>query len=296
MDIRAATSMAAGPWIALAIVLGLASLVLAGLAVALFGRSRRVSVGPVEDTQDDLPGFLDMPPGTPAAGSAAPGGLVALAAPPSPPPAAPERSRRPHAVIAAGAAVLVAAAAVLVAVWAPSASSASSARHPHHADRQPASDSRPARDVQARMTFAGVVLEERAVGVTVTYPEVEFTRNSDGGVAQLTLPTWNCMTAEAPDDPADAGCVRGRTEYAELSSPELETSRADGTLRFSGDFATSTHPTGSAPETTDRVYAIAVEVTPEEALRGRRWTHATGVLELADRRAESVDGEMRAHG
>ena len=292
MDIRAATSTAVGPWIALSIVLGLAALLLAGLAVALFDRSRRAPLVSAEEGQDDLPGFLEAPPGTPSAGSATSGGFVALAAPPAPPPPAPEPSRRPLAVIAAGAAVLVAAAAVLVAVWAPS----SSADRPHRADRHPASPSRPARDAQARMTFTGVVLEERAVGVTVTYPEVEVTRNSDGAVARLTLPTWNCMAAEAPDDPADAGCVRGRTEYAELSGPDLELSRADGTVRFSGDFATSTHPTGSAPEATGRTYAIAVEMTPDAALRSGRWTHATGVLELADRRAESIVGEMRAHG
>jgi hypothetical protein len=287
MDIRAATSTAAGPWIALAVVLGLAALLLAGLALALLGRSRRASAGPVDDPQDDLPGFLEAPPGTPAAGPVAAGGFVALAAPPATPPPAPEPSRRPYAVIAAGAAVLVAAAAVLVVVWAPS-----SGERPHRAHRHPASEARPMRAVEARMTFNGVVLEERAVGVTVTYPEVHLTDAS----AEFTLPTWNCLTADAPEDPVDAGCVRGRTEYAELSAPDLEMSRRDGTLRVSGDFPTSTRPAGSAPEPTGRVYAISVEITPEHAPRQGRWTHATGVLDLADRQAESIDGEMRGHG
>ena len=142
------------------------------------------------------------------------------------------------------------------------------------------------------MTFAGLVLEERAVGVTVTYPEVHVT--ADG--AELTLPTWNCLTADAPSDPADAGCVRSRTEYAELGVPDLDASRRHGTLRFSGNFATSTRPAGGVPEPTGRVYAVTVEVTPDRALRGGRWTHATGVLELADREVGSVDGEMRGHG
>src|SRR5215213_3523742 len=113
------TGMDIRPWIALVVVLGLAALLLAGLAVSLVGRSRRPTAPAEDAAQDDLPGFLESPPGMSAATPTAGGSFVALAAPPAPPPPAPEPSPsgRSHALIAAGAAVLVAVAAVLIAVW-----------------------------------------------------------------------------------------------------------------------------------------------------------------------------------
>jgi hypothetical protein len=144
------------------------------------------------------------------------------------------------------------------------------------------------------MSFSGLVLEQRAVGVTATYPEVELTEDRDGPVARLMLPTWNCLSAEAPDEPEAAGCVPSRTEYAELRPPELEVARNDAGLHFGGHFPTSTRPTGSPPEPTGRTYPVEFRVTVDGNLCLRRRSAAAGVLVLGEREAVSVEGEVRA--
>lgn len=143
------------------------------------------------------------------------------------------------------------------------------------------------------MTFAGLVLEERAVGVTATYPAVELTADRDGPVARLTLPTWNCLAAEAPDDPSAAGCVPSRTEYAELRAPDLEVTETGKGLRFTGQFPTETRPAGGPPEPTGRSYGIEVTVTADDEPRPGRWSPASGVLTLGDRETEAAEGELR---
>lgn len=311
MDIAAApisaASASAAPWLAAGALLTLAALLLAGVVTALVLRRR--SAMPAEEVTprqepvvDDLPGFLESPPGSTVAAPAvdppvAPHAALAppLTAPPLPggrPPTTPPARPRsvPAAVLAgvAGLAVLLVVAAAVV------LTSADSSRGPDsRADRQ-ADGGRPRPPAEVRMSFAGVVLEQRAVGVTATYPEVELTADRDGAVARLTLPTWNCLSAEAPDDPEAAGCVPARTEHAELRPPELEVTRSGGGLSFGGRFPTSTRPTGSGPEPTGRSYPVEVSIRGESDLCSGRRSPADGVLVLGTREAASVEGEIHS--
>ena len=141
----------------------------------------------------------------------------------------------------------------------------------------------------ARLTFGGVVLEPRAVGVTATYPVVEISTEGDRTVARVEFPTFNCLTGDAPADPVAAGCVRARTEYAELHSPELVV-RPDGeAMQITGRFPTEVHPNGSAPAATGRVYELRLTVTPAGGAAEGGWRPAHGTLELGSGRATTVD-------
>ena len=60
------------------------------------------------------------------------------------------------------------------------------------------------------MTFGGVVLEPRAVGVTATYPSVEVLVRRRPRPRAIAFPTFNCLTGEAPADPVAAGCTPAR--------------------------------------------------------------------------------------
>jgi hypothetical protein len=271
--------------IAVGVLLGLAGLVLAGLVAAVVAGRR---TQPPADPVDDLPDFLEFPPGSAAPtrpGSAtATHDVVALSPPPGPP--VPRRRLTIWALAAlAGLAVLLLVAAVVVASL-PGSGRRGAGEH------RPAVDTSAAGD-EARLRFGGIVLEERAVGVTVTYPELTLEADSDGPVASLELPTWNCLAAEAPEDPADAGCGPGRTEYAELRSPDLEVTRDGQGLRIAGAFATTTRPAGGEPEPTDRTYDVVVTVSPEGSATSDRRVPASGDVQLEDRRTSVVEGDVR---
>lgn len=286
----------AAPWIAVGVLLTVAVLLLAGLVMALAVR-RRGPVRPAESpdpspapVEDDLPRFLEFPPGSTAAAGSAGGRHVALSAPaPAPTPPAPPVPRGVPTTVCVAAAglavVLLAAAAVALMSAADAPGRGGRAGAPTGTGTQ--------RSTEVRMSFEGLVLEQHAVGVTAAYAEVELTEDSDGPVARLTLPTWNCLSAEAPGDPAEAGCVPSRAEYAELRPSALEVTQAGDGLRFGGEFSTSTRTTSGAPEATGRTYRIEVTVAAQDELRSGRWSPAAGVLTVDDRAAESLAGELR---
>jgi hypothetical protein len=289
MDIAGAAAPVA-PWIAVGVLLAAAVLLLAGLATALAVRRRAARpeqpASAPDPVDDDLPGFLDSPPGTVATTPSAHAGHVALMAP-APAPAEATPTRVPTSVLAtiAGLTALLVVAAAIVALTG--------------GDGSPDRDGDRAASPQAaevRMSFAGLVLQQRAVGATVTYPELELTADDDGPVARLTLPTWNCLAAEVPDDPAAAGCTPSITEYAELRPPALELSEdADG-LRLVGDFPATTRPTGGTPEPTGLVYPVEITMTADDEQRPGLRSSASGVFSLEDREAESVEGELTPAG
>jgi hypothetical protein len=140
----------------------------------------------------------------------------------------------------------------------------------------------------ARLTFGGVVLEPRAVGVTATYPLVEFSTDGDRARAHVELPTFNCLTGEAPADPAAARCTRSLTQYADLASPDLVVEREGDRLRITGRFPTEVRPNGSAPEPTGRTYALQITVAPADGGSGHGWRPAEGELRLGSGRALTV--------
>jgi hypothetical protein len=269
------------PWPVLGVVLGVLLVLLAGLAAALVLRRRDGDAGP-DLREDDLPGFLESPPGSGAA--AAHTGWAVLSAPA--PPASPPRPRRRDAVVVLT--VMAVTALLLVGV---AAAVAAGSRHDGgrgHAERPEAAITRQT----ARLTFGGVVLEPRAVGVTATYPVVEVTTDGERSSARVEFPTFNCLTAEAPVDPVAAGCTASMTEYAELSSPDLVVDRDGDDLRISGLFPTELRPNGSAPTPTGRAYDLRITVTP--AGEGRGSQPADGVLELGSDRAVTTEGEIRS--
>lgn len=278
--------------IAVGVLLAVAGLVLVGLVAALVAR-RRAAPPPAPtataDQADDLQAFLESPPGSRAPTRSASEGVVALAAPPVPaaPPPPPPRRPVPTAVLAAlaGLVVLLLVAAAVVAM---ASTGAGRGNGEGRGADAVASD-------QARLRFAGIVLEERAVGVTVSYPELVLEAGGDGPVAFLELLTWNCLAADAPQDPVEAGCAAGRTEYAELRSPALQVAREDDGLRITGAFATATRSTGGDPEPTGRTYDVVVTVQPEGTAIADRWVPASGELELGGRRTALVEGELRVH-
>lgn len=319
---------AALPWVVLVLAL-LGFVGLAATASSGRGRSSPPPVAPREPRparpvprwpDDDLPGFLEAPPGTPAV-------------PPPPlaepeadageePPALPDGSRRTVAGMAAAALLLVAALAgvagatrdsgsapaqpgagtVAPSPWAgPTTPSAPPPGLPGvPADPLPgesgagalADRSVPLGEdgVVARLTFGGIVVERHAVGTTVAYPSVSVTAAGDGGtaLAHLRLPTWNCLTVEPPADPVAAGCVRSRTEYADLPSPALSVTREGRDLRLAGRFPIYTRPVGTAPAYTGRVYDLAVSVSPAGPARDGA-APAAGTLFLGTDRTASVD-------
>ena len=225
MDLAAAS---AGPWLVLGVVVGALLAGMLALAVTSVGRTTRsstVSQSPEAGTppapepadgwtEDDLPGFLDQPPGTTSEATAP------ASAAEDPPLAAPELALAPvrrrvpaHSVTTAAAApspgrlllVLATLAVALVgvaSVLALVASRASSTAAPaESSEASPTWDvpdlsalpERPApgdpgagrfattsvplgdRGVLARVAFGGLVLERRAVGVTAAYPSVSVT-------------------------------------------------------------------------------------------------------------------------
>jgi hypothetical protein len=290
MDIQgaAATGTAAVSWLALGVVLGVGLVVLVGSVTTLLLRRRPDRSAPADPGVqppaggDDLPGFLESPPGSAAPDP--PAGWSLLAAPAaSPVPVSAPRPRRDSLVAAvamAVTAVLLLGAAAAVAVI-----SRSDGRPAHSGS--PASPTRGS-GAEARLTFGGLVLEPRAVGVTATYPVVQISADGNRTRARVEFPTFNCLTADAPADPAAAGCTRSVTEYAELSGPDLVVDGGGDGLAVTGRFATEVHPNGGAPVATGRVYALRLTVTPAAGAAHDGWRPAHGVLELGPGRATTV--------
>jgi hypothetical protein len=315
---------AAVPWVVLGVLL-VAVVLLAAVGARPHRRPRAVPVArqaaPPRPAfpDDDLPAFRAAPPGTPGA------------APPEPRPERPRMpptdgadgelpAGRAVLVLAVAALVLVAVLAVLAAVphdradgdrpaASASAGAPSSTPPPAPVPALPAVPAEPlpgepgagalaALSVPldddgwaARLAFAPLVLEHRAVGVSVTSAAVSVTRRTDGtALAHVRLPTWNCLAAEAPADPAAAGCSPAGVEYADLPSPALATSVADGTLRLTGRFPTYTRPAGGEPVYTGRVYELTVTLTTAQGGAGAAWEPARGTVFLGLARAESLDG------
>lgn len=135
----------------------------------------------------------------------------------------------------------------------------------------------------AEVSFAGVVLEPRAVGVTVAYPRVRVSGDGDATLAHVELEVWNCLDDAPPADPSAADCRRGLAEYADLPSPDLRAERTGDGVQLTGSFPTYTRPNGSAPVYTGRSYTLDVELRD----RGGR---VTGTLQLGDGQAAAEPG------
>ncbi len=313
MDVPAA---AAGPWIALGAVLGALLLLTVGAATVRL-RSRTpppapaVLSQPVDEPRDDLADFLAHPPGTPHADGdeaddeahddgVAWAPLGTAAARPAPPAALAAAPGSHPGTVLAGLAVV---ALLLVGV---AAALATSARMPEPAaDSAPdtAPSDRPAPSsggsspgpaigrgvIEARLVFDGVVLEEHAVGITAAYPEVELTLDGERGVARLRLPTANCLAASAPPTAGDPTCRAARTEFAELSAPDLRVERHGDELVVSGRFTTYLRPTGSSEVPTGRSYELTVTVAPVGTDRDG-WLLAEGRIQWDDQRASTRTG------
>jgi hypothetical protein len=263
---------------------------------------------------DDLPGFLEAPPGTPrpAPGPAAPPAGPAPALPDGPDPAG-----RAVTGLAAAALALVALlagvalvggpgtpvgapppASTVPAPSAPSAAPTAVDLPPVPADPLPgergagllAVRSVPLGDdgVTARLALGVLVVEQRAVGVTVGRPSVSISAGPGGAaLAHVRLPTWNCLGRTAPVDPVAAGCRPGLTEHADLPAPALAVTRDGDALRFTGRFPTYTRPAGTPPAYTGQVYDLTVTLAPAGALRHGE-APAVGTLFLGTERAEAL--------
>jgi hypothetical protein len=143
--------------------------------------------------------------------------------------------------------------------------------------------------VSAALSFDGVVLERHVVGVTVAYPRVRVSGTRGRSAAEVELTTFNCLSDQAPPDPAAAGCTRSVTEYAELSEPELSVRSDRDGLRVSGAFATWRRPNGSPPVATGRVYELTISAAPRDGRGCAGREPATGLLELGEERARVRD-------
>ncbi|NEK85375.1 hypothetical protein GCU60_06305 [Blastococcus saxobsidens] len=263
MDVPAATA-----WLVLGAVLG--ALLVAAVVAGVLAARRRPAPPPAEAHQatpqvDDLADFLEHPPGT-RAEPPAPTGWATLAAPlpaPAPPPPA-DRSGRgslPLAALCVAALALVGVAAAVAAATDDADSAAPAAPPTPGPGAEPADPAR----LEGRLGAGGMVLEQRVVGVTATYPEIRL-RDDDGTThLELRLPTWNCLRAEAPEDPAAAGCVPSLVEHVELSSPELAVERDGDRIRLSGRAAAELRPAGAPPEPSGHTYEFEVTVAPGDA-------------------------------
>ncbi|PZA19580.1 hypothetical protein DMO24_20000 [Modestobacter versicolor] len=123
------------------------------------------------------------------------------------------------------------------------------------------------------------MLEQRAVGLTVTYPSVSVTTDGSRSLAHVRLPTYNCLTAEPPADPLAAGCARSLTEYADLASPDLRVERDGDRIEVAGLFPTYTRPNGSAPAYTGRAYELTAAIAADGPAQDGR-TPAAGVVRI----------------
>jgi hypothetical protein len=289
--------VAAGPWLVLGLVLGILVATLAALGILALRRDRSrpeatpPAPPPAGVGEDDLPAFLEFPPGSAGAPAARSEGWAPLSGPgtaPSPGtvPSAPAIRRdrsgttRVLAALAGTALLLIGAAAAVATAGAPDPGPG----REHRTTHAPRSG-----DVSARLTFGGIVHERHAVGVTVAYPRVLVTAASGRATAEVELQTFNCLRAEAPEDPVAAGCTPTVPEYAELSTPELRVVPDGAGLRISGRFAGVSRPSGSPPVPTGRVYDLTVTAAPADGRPGEGREPATGLLLIGDDRVGTSD-------
>ncbi len=281
----------AGPWLVLGVVLGILLSALTALAVAGLRRHPPSTPAPPPDPEvDDLPGFLENPPGSAPVPDETPAAWPALSAPPVRAPTPGPEPVPEGGDGARGALVAMALAALLLVGAAAAVATARTDDRPDRGAREPSRTTQPG-VVSAELTFGGIVLERHAVGVTVGYPRVRVVVRDGRPAAELELPTFNCLREAAPEDPGGAGCSPVAPEHSELAAPDLD-AREDGDwFRFSGAFPTSLRPSGSAPVPTGRVYDVEVEVTPRDGTRSRGSEPAIGRLELGGERVgTSADG------
>ncbi|MCU1671011.1 MAG: rane protein of unknown function [Blastococcus sp.] len=296
MDIPAA---AAGPWLVVAVALGIGGLALTAVVARHVLRRRRAAgpaaaPDPAESPfrEDDLPGFLERPPGSAGRPDAPLDGWTVLSGPTGPavastPPA--PAGRRDWSLPVLTTAGVVAA---LLLLGAGVSAGVAAARRDGAGTRGPdrgQAHQRGPQHLSADLAFEGIVFERHAVGVTATYPRVRLTSNGTAALAQVELPTWNCLADEAPADPVAAGCSRTLPEYADVATPALQLQRSgDGQVRISGRFPTYTRPNGSPPERTGRVYELLITVGPAAGRSGTGQVPATGELRLGTDRARTT--------
>jgi hypothetical protein len=298
----------------LLLAVGLAlGVLLAALAPAALarrrGRSRPSAPPPTDFPDDDLPDFLATPPGTAGARAIPRSGWAALSPLPPPPSAPTTAGVAPSRVALVSGLVALVLLTAFVAVLAP-AGRPTQAEAPEHrvAARSPfplpAVPTAPApgdpgagrlaaadvpvgpRGTAADLTFTGIVLERRAVGVTAAYPHVRITDDGSTTLAHVELVTFNCLTDAAPPDPVAAGCSRVVPEYAELATPALQVLRAPGgRLALRGHFPTYLQPNGTPAAWTGEVYDLRLDVSPSTAAHPGTDVPATGFLQLGADRA-----------
>lgn len=282
-----------------AVALGVLGLALAAAVVRSVLRRRPVSGDAPEPASDgfrddDLPGFLERPPGSAPAAALQGSAWTVLSSPPAPvQPALADRPARRWSAGTVAVAVLAALLLVGAVVCAAVAATAVRPAGPAHAVA-PASQ-RGGDVVSGDLSFGGVVLEQHVVGITATYPRVRLTRGISGLVAHVELPTYNCLATEAPADPVAARCARSVPEYADLPAPALKVHySADGQLRLTGRFPTYTRPGGSPAVRTGRVYELVITAGPAQGRRAAGEVPASGELSLgADRAATTGVSVLR---
>jgi hypothetical protein len=269
------------PWLVPGAVIGVGLVLVVGL-IAAMTRWRRLSsppaTGPEQAPADDLPGFLESPPGSgPVVDEA---GWAPLVAPPVAEHAPPPRwGRRDTVVVLLAMAVTGLLLAGLLGALALTSRDGD--------PRERTAGAGPA--TTARLTFGGIVLEPRAVGVTAAYPVVDISADGDRSRASVRFPAFNCLTADAPADPVAAGCTPAVTEYARLASPDLRVDGHGNGVVVTGRFPTEIRPNGSPPVPTGRVYELRISATPAGPPAHDGWRPARGELELGPDRAGTVD-------
>jgi hypothetical protein len=193
---------------------------------------------------DDLPGFLAAPPGTP--------GPIPAADEVGHRPVAAARRRRTPLLVSGAVAVLLLGALVAALAW--------NGRGPATAGPSTAASSAPSSpppDVTARATTAGLVLTRVPVGVVAGFPQVSLSTRGDRATAHLDLPTADCLSREAPPRAEEGGCQPTATESGDLGTPALRMTREAGRLTLSGRFATRL---GTDGPPTGRSYDVTVTV------------------------------------
>ena len=359
-DMSTAAEAQPGTWIAVGVLVGLALALLVGVLLAGAGRLRtrraRPAPTPAADAapaptaegapappapagpaypDDDLPGFLDAPPGSPRPRSVQPAAgsepVVHQQVPTAPPDggataagrdAGPAHPGRGTTLGIGGAVALLVAAVVVAAAGGGRDSGPAAASLPAPVESAPAGTVTPGLDptvpttsappsatatepgaralesvplggdgLAVSVSFGGVVLEQRAVGLTVTYPSLSVTTDGRRSLAHLRLPTYNCLTAgptaEPPADPAAAGCATSLVEYAELGDPQLQVHRDGDRLDVAGLFPTYLRPTGSSAVWTDRAYQLTASTAPAGPVTEGR-AAATGVVRIGLGSAQTV--------
>lgn len=279
--------------------------------------SSRGSAGRFPD--DDLPGFLSSPPGTPRPaddGRTGPAGVPVR-----------DPGPRRHARVLAGTAATVLVIGALVtagvlgtrhpsptaprgAAATPSPAAPSSAppsAPPAALPDQPLQPSPGdpgagvlagtdlpvgAGDVGAHLAASGLVLAQVPAGVTAGFPAVALTTDGDRAVLHLDLPTANCLTPTAPARPDDAGCQPVAREFGDLASPALRMTSDGDRLVFTGRVPTYLRPDGAPPVWTGRTLDVTVTVDLPDPT-GDGPLPAGGSVTIGDVTAPTLPGDDR---